>query len=69
MVLRRLKLNLKKSGCLSTINMSDVLGTLGLSPFVAIAFVFLIFPFGLDSFFAPGQLMIQASQFKLWLTD
>jgi aldose sugar dehydrogenase len=36
--------------------MLDVLETLGLSPFVTIAFAFLIFPYGLNSAFAQGQL-------------
>lgn len=36
--------------------MLDVLETLGLSPFVKIAFAFLIFPYGLNSAFAQGQL-------------
>jgi len=55
-VLCRLKLNLEKSDCLNTINKLDVLRTLGLSPCATIAFAFLIFPYGLNSAFAQGQL-------------
>jgi hypothetical protein len=55
--------------------MLAILETLGLSPCATIAFAFLIFPYGLNSAFAEGQLndpsslMIQASPLKLWLTD
>ena len=36
--------------------MLDILETLGLSPCATIAFAFLIFPYGLNSAFAQGQL-------------